>query len=153
MPASSRSRQDTVAPESWASSSAARNVMRGNRKRDTAPERAVRRAAHSLGLRYRVAARPSKAHRWTADLVFGRARVAVFIDGCFWHSCPEHFKPPSTNAVYWGPKIQRNRDRDVRVNGDLEADGWRVLRFWEHEPAEDVARRIAAVVREGDEIR
>jgi DNA mismatch endonuclease (patch repair protein) len=133
--------------QSWASSPAARRVMIGNKKRDTRPELAVRRAAHALGLRYRVACRPSRSHRWTADLVFPRARVAVFIDGCFWHACPEHFKPPATNTSYWGPKIARNQERDSRATSELADSGWTVMRFWEHERSDVVAETIASVVR------
>jgi DNA mismatch endonuclease, patch repair protein len=137
---------DEPARMSWASTPAARRVMQGNKKRDTRPELAVRKAAHALGLRYKVACRPSTARRWTADLVFPTARVAVFIDGCFWHHCPEHFKQPRTNSVYWREKIARNRARDARVNDELASDGWGVLRFWEHEPPQVVAAAIAAAV-------
>ena len=105
------------ADASWASSAAVRTVMRGNRKRDTRPEVGLRKAVHGLGLRYRVAARPLADGRWTADLVFPRARVAVFLDGCFWHGCPAHFTPPRTNGTYWGPKIARNRARDAINTG------------------------------------
>jgi DNA mismatch endonuclease, patch repair protein len=121
--------------------------MQGNRKRDTRPELAVRRAAHRLGLRYRVAARPLPHLNCTADLVFARARVAVFVDGCYWHGCPTHFTPPRTNPSYWGPKIARNQERDSRVTAELSSEGWTVLRFWEHDPADVAANRIAAAVR------
>jgi DNA mismatch endonuclease, patch repair protein len=121
--------------------------MQGNRKRDTRPELAVRRIVHSLGLRYRVAARPLPDRRWTADLVFRSARVAVFIDGCFWHGCPEHFSEPRTNRLYWGPKIARNRARDAEVDAALGAAGWSVIRAWEHEDACDVAARVVLAVR------
>jgi DNA mismatch endonuclease, patch repair protein len=121
--------------------------MQGNKKRDTRPELAVRQAAHALGLRYRVACRPLRDRRWTADLVFPGARVAVFIDGCYWHGCPEHFKRPRTNASYWSSKIAGNQTRDALVAATLEREGWAVLRFWEHEPAGLVARRIATCVR------
>jgi DNA mismatch endonuclease (patch repair protein) len=104
---------------SWASTPAIPQVMQGNRKRDTAPELAVRRAAHALGLRYRVASRPIPIFRCTADLVFPRQHVAVFVDGCYWHGCPKHFIPPRTNADYWGPKLERNRSRDCLVNTAL----------------------------------
>ena len=130
----------------WASSAAVRNVMRANRRRDTRPELAVRQRLHALGLRYRVASRPLPDRRWTADVVFTRARVAVFIDGCYWHGCPEHFSPPRTNASYWGPKIARNKARDAQVDAALDAAGWIVVRAWEHEPASDVADRVASVV-------
>jgi DNA mismatch endonuclease (patch repair protein) len=130
----------------WASTPAVRNVMRGNRKRDTMPELALRKALHGRGLRYRVAARPLVTERWTADVVFTRARVAVFVDGCFWHGCPDHFSQPRTNASYWGPKIARNRARDARVDADLAAAGWVVVRAWEHDAASDIAARVAEVV-------
>ena len=132
---------------SWASSPAVRKVMRGNRKRDTRPELAVRRIVHGRGLRYRVAARPLADRRWTADLVFRRARVAVFIDGCYWHGCPDHFSPPSTNKGYWGPKIAGNRARDAEVDAALRAAGWSVVRAWEHEDPRDVAERVDRTVR------
>src|SRR5512132_850639 len=97
--------------ESWASSEAVRRVMQANRPRDTAPEWAVRRAVHALGLRYRVSVRPEPTIRRTADLVFTRARVAVFIDGCFWHGCPEHASWPKANADWWRAKIEANQRR------------------------------------------
>ena len=121
--------------------------MRGNRKRDTRPEVALRQAVHALGLRYRVACRPLETERWTADLVFTRARVAVFVDGCFWHGCPEHFSAPRTNGEYWSPKIARNRERDAITNAALREAGWTVLRIWEHEDVARAARRVAAAVR------
>lgn len=122
--------------------------MQGNRKRDTRPEIAVRRAAHHLGLRYRVSARPLADERWTADLVFSSARVAVFVDGCFWHGCPEHFSAPRTNSSYWGPKIKRNQARDAAAAAALTAAGWTSLRIWEHECPLGAAERIAATVRD-----
>jgi DNA mismatch endonuclease (patch repair protein) len=120
--------------------------MRGNRRRDTAPELALRSAVHGLGLRYLVASRPSGAER-TADLVFPRAKVAVFMDGCYWHGCPEHFIPPRTNPDYWREKIERNSLRDRDTDAQLEQRGWKVLRVWEHEAALDAAGRVAAAVR------
>ena len=132
--------------ESWASSPAVRRVMRGNRKRDTGPELALRRAIHRLGLRYRVAARPLRDRPWTADLVFPRARVAVFMDGCYWHGCPEHYEAPQTNASYWGPKIQRNQARDRLVDAELIEAGWRPLRIWEHAELSDATARVLVAV-------
>ena len=132
---------------SWASTPAIRKTMLGNRSRDTAPELAVRRAVHAMGLRYRVAYRPEPRLRRTADLVFTRARVAVFIDGCYWHGCPEHYIEPARNVDYWRPKIARNRERDAETSAALGEAGWRVLRFWSHEDPHEVARRIAEAVR------
>lgn len=122
--------------------------MQGNRRRDTKPEMAVRRAVHALGLRYRVDARPLADLNRRADLVFKRANVAVFVDGCYWHGCPEHGTTPKQNATYWGPKIRRNRDRDAETDRLLGEAGWVTVRIWEHEDAHEAARRIASVVRE-----
>lgn len=107
----------------------------------------VRRAAHSLGLRYRVDAAPLAGLRRSADLVFTRIRVAVFLDGCFWHGCPEHFKQPAgVNATYRREKIERNQTRDHTTDDLLAASGWTVLRFWEHQDAHACARSIRNVV-------
>lgn len=132
---------------SWATTPAIRKTMLGNRSRDTAPELKVRRAVHAMGLRYRVAYRPEPALRRTADLVFTRARVAVFIDGCYWHGCPEHYIEPASNVDYWRPKIARNRERDEETTAALTAAGWHVLRFWSHEDPAEVAATIRAEVR------
>jgi DNA mismatch endonuclease (patch repair protein) len=121
--------------------------MMGNRSRDTKPELAVRRLLHRLGLRYRVAHRPLPKFRATADIVFPRQQVAVFIDGCFWHACAEHYRRPATNTDYWEAKIVHNVERDELVNSTLSEAGWTVLRFWSHEDAESVAERVVAAVR------
>jgi DNA mismatch endonuclease (patch repair protein) len=102
---------------------------------------------HRLGLRYRVAVRPVKEVRRSADLVFAGARVAVFLDGCFWHACPEHFVPPSTNAGYWDAKIAGNVARDRDTDRKLASAGWLVMRIWEHEKAEVGAARVDKAVR------
>jgi DNA mismatch endonuclease, patch repair protein len=99
-----------------------------------------------LGLRYRVAARPLREIRRTADLVFTRQRVAVFVDGCYWHACPEHFVMPSTNSEYWQEKIARNKTRDADTDHTLAESGWTVVRVWEHEPAATAALQIADIV-------
>jgi DNA mismatch endonuclease, patch repair protein len=121
--------------------------MRSNRSRDTGPELALRRAVHALGLRYRVATRPVPEVRRTADLVFPRARVAVFLDGCFWHGCPEHYRAPTANSTYWSEKVERNRRRDREVDAILTEHGWQVLRVWEHESVLDAAHRVVQAVR------
>ena len=128
--------------KSWASSEGARRTMVANRRRDTQPELRVRRILHAAGLRYRVDVAPLHGLRSRADIVFTKQRVAVFIDGCFWHGCPTHAVAPKANADYWGPKLARNRARDLEVSMRLTEGGWDVLRFWEHEPPEDVARVI-----------
>ena len=131
---------------SWATSAATRRSMLGNRSRDTAPELALRSALHARGFRYRVDARPIAEFRRRADIVFTRLRVAVFVDGCFWHGCPLHYRVPTLNADYWRPKIQRNRVRDLETTECLSAAGWTVLRFWTHEPtAQMLAETMRAV--------
>jgi DNA mismatch endonuclease (patch repair protein) len=121
--------------------------MQGNRSRDTRPELRIRRSVHGMGLRYRVATRPVSDIRVSADLVFAGSRVAVFIDGCFWHGCPAHSATPRTNTEYWTAKIAANRARDTRANHLLGAAGWTVVRVWEHEDPRQGARRISDVVR------
>jgi len=120
--------------------------MRANRGRDTGPEVAVRSAVHNLGLRYRINTRPEPSLRRTADLVFRPAKVAVFIDGCFWHSCPIHRTRPRANQAYWAEKLDRTTQRDRETTEALRAAGWTVLRFWEHEDPADVAGRIHQTV-------
>lgn len=131
---------------SWASSAARRRNMQAIRSRDTTPERLVRRLVHAQGLRYRVSARPLSDLRRTADMVFRPARVAVFIDGCYWHGCPEHYVSPKTNPGYWSDKVARNMARDRDTNERLREAGWLVLRFWEHEPAEECSEAIRQAV-------
>ncbi|MFG2815168.1 very short patch repair endonuclease [Streptomyces sp. NPDC048410] len=131
---------------SWASSAARRRNMQAIRSRDTTPERLVRSLVHAQGIRYRVAARPLPNLRRTADLVFRPAKLAVFIDGCYWHGCPEHYVPPKTNSGYWSEKVARNMARDRDTDDQLRTAGWTVLRFWEHDPAEECALKITATV-------
>lgn len=121
--------------------------MRRTRGRDTAPERALRSALHRRGLRFRVDARVMPEERRRADIVFTRARVAVFVDGCFWHGCPEHGTWPKANAGFWRAKIETNRARDADTDSRLGRAGWVVLRFWEHEDPEAAAEEVAAEVR------
>lgn len=132
---------------SWASTPAARKIMQHNRSRDTSIELAVRRIVHARGMRYRVNARPEKDIRRTADILFPGARVAVFIDGCFWHGCESHYRPPVANADYWERKVARNRARDIGTTVLLSERGWKVLRFWEHESPEMVADAIERAIR------
>jgi DNA mismatch endonuclease, patch repair protein len=131
---------------SWASSAANRRSMLGNRNRDTAPELRLRSLVHAAGLRYRVAAKPLPKMRRTADLVFRPAKVAVFIDGCFWHGCPDHFVMPKTNRPYWEDKIGRNVQRDRHTDDRLAEEGWLVLRFWEHLSPEECACTVIETV-------
>lgn len=131
---------------SWASSEARRRNMQAIRSRDTTPERRIRSLLHAQGLRYRVAARPLADLRRTADVVFRPAKVAVFIDGCYWHGCPEHYVPPKTNSGYWSVKVATNMARDRDTDTRLTDAGWTVLRFWEHESPDRCALQIAAAV-------
>jgi DNA mismatch endonuclease (patch repair protein) len=120
--------------------------MQEQRRRDTSCEMEIRSELHRRGFRYLVDARPLRAWRRRADVVFPRARVAVFVDGCFWHGCPDHPRPPKSNAAWWGAKLARNRERDAETNARLAAEGWEVLRVWEHEDPAQAVRRIADLV-------
>ncbi|WP_239086881.1 very short patch repair endonuclease [Catellatospora methionotrophica] len=133
-------------PQSWASSEGTRRSMQANRGRDTSPELAIRRRAHAVGLRYRVCVRPLPGLRRTADLVFTRAKVAVFVDGCFWHGCEQHHTVAKTNAEFWAKKVQANRGRDLQTDAALTAAGWTVVRIWEHEDPDHAVDRIRAAV-------
>lgn len=132
--------------ESWASSPGVRASMKSNKGRDTKPEMALRSAVHALGLRYRVSGRPLKELRRTADLVFPKVRVAVFLDGCFWHGCPEHHSVAVTNADFWAKKVAGNIERDRDTDMRLVEAGWVSVRVWEHEDPLEAARRIHEVV-------
>jgi DNA mismatch endonuclease, patch repair protein len=121
--------------------------MRSNKSRDTKPELALRSAVHARGLRYRVSAKPLAGVRRTADLVFTRAKVAVFLAGCFWHGCPEHHTVATANATFWADKVENNRKRDRDTDGRLADAGWISVRIWEHEDAADAARRVEEIVR------
>jgi DNA mismatch endonuclease, patch repair protein len=120
--------------------------MRANRATDTSPEIRVRSAVHAKGLRFRKHHAPLEGLRCRADLVFPRERVAVFVDGCFWHGCAAHGRLPKTNRDYWRPKIGRNVARDRRNDRALAQAGWVVIRAWEHESPGAVAERVADVV-------
>ena len=139
--------------DSWAASSGSRKSMMANRGRDTSPEVRVRSTLHRRGLRYLVSARPEPGLRRTADLVFRGPRIAVFIDGCFWHGCPLHASRPTRNADWWARKLDRTKERDIETNRALESAGWRVMRFWEHQPANEVADAIEEAVRAGSRRR
>ncbi|GAA1739312.1 very short patch repair endonuclease [Nonomuraea bangladeshensis] len=130
-----------------ASSEGVRKSMQSNRGKDTRPELALRRAVHALGLRYRVSVRPLPSVRRTADLVFPKVKVAVFMDGCFWHGCPDHHTKSATNAEYWAEKVRRNRERDAETDRLLREAGWTVVRVWEHEEAIRSAELVAEAVR------
>lgn len=128
---------------------AATSVGKGNRRTDTKPEVALRSELHRRGLRFRKdhPIRVEGRRPIRPDVVLTRARVAVFVDGCFWHGCPEHQVVPKSNPNYWIPKLRRNIERDREVDAALEDDGWTVLRFWEHEDPAQAAVTVALAVR------
>jgi len=126
--------------------------MRAIRRTDTKPEVALRRALHRQGYRFRKDHRLDLAggKRVRPDIAFTARRVAVFVDGCFWHACPEHGTKPANNTWYWGPKLQRNVERDRLADAALSAAGWDVVRVWEHEPLDAaVTAVLAALARSG----
>ncbi len=135
-------------PPPPASSDAARRIARATGRRDTAPERALRSALHRRGLRFRVDRRPFAQTLRRADVVFAPARVAVFVDGCFWHSCPDHGSLPKANRAWWEHKLASIRARDADVADEFAEQGWHVVRVWEHEDPEAAADRIAALVQQ-----
>ncbi|WP_327663160.1 MULTISPECIES: very short patch repair endonuclease [unclassified Streptomyces] len=125
------------------SSSAVSARMSRQGSRDTTPEVAVRRLLHAAGLRYRLNVPVPGMPRRTIDITFGKDKIAVFMDGCFWHGCPKHATSPKANAEWWRTKLDKNMTRDLETTRHLEEEGWTVLRFWEHEDPADVARAIA----------
>src|SRR5262249_47752881 len=124
-------------------------VMRANARRDTKPELALRSLLHSQGYRYRVHHKVliSGQHHVRPDIVFAKNKVAVFIDGCFWHSCPKHGTKPRQNADYWRAKLRRNRMRDRRNTTALTRAGWLVIRGWEHEKPARIALQVHRVMQ------
>ncbi|GAP52656.1 very short patch repair endonuclease [Streptomyces azureus] len=132
---------------SFASSISVRAVMTANKAKDTKPEQLLRSALHRKGLRYRVGIRPLPELRRTADVVFPKVRVAVFVDGCFWHGCPDHHRPAKKRGEFWQEKIKGNRERDAATNIALREAGWTVVRVWEHEDVNEAAERIRQLVR------
>lgn len=122
--------------------------MKGNRKRDTKPEVALRSALHGRGLRFRCdyAIRVPDHRLIRVDIAFPRARIAVFVDGCFWHCCPVHSNAPQVNRSYWGPKLARNVSRDAETAAALTAFGWQTLRVWEHEDPVEAAAQVRDVL-------
>jgi DNA mismatch endonuclease (patch repair protein) len=115
-------------------------------RRDTLPEVAVRRLLHAAGLRYRVNVPVPGMRRRTIDIVFPRLKIAVFMDGCFWHGCPQHATQPKSNAEWWRTKLDKNMARDTETTEHLRAEGWTVLRFWEHEVPVEAARIVQEIV-------
>jgi DNA mismatch endonuclease (patch repair protein) len=135
----------------WPASSdpGVRAAMRSNRRVDTKPEVALRSLLHRAGLRFRKDYRLDlPLARVRPDIVFTRVKVAVFVDGCFWHCCPEHAVSPKSNDWYWAPKLARNVERDRRADEALGSAGWHVVRIWEHEPIDEAMTRLLAIIEE-----
>jgi len=120
--------------------------MSSQARRNTTPELALRSALHRRGLRFRVHRRPIPGLRREADLVFSAVRVAVFVDGCFWHGCPEHATWPKSNAEWWRLKLTANRERDAETDARLADAGWLSLRVWEHESTDEAANRLVSAI-------
>ncbi|GKT14973.1 very short patch repair endonuclease [Acidovorax sp. SUPP2522] len=123
------------------------------RQKGTDAELALRREMYRLGLRYRIDFQVLKQPRRVADVAFPGRKIAVFVDGCFWHGCPQHATWPKNNADFWRQKIEANRRRDVDTTARLEANGWTVLRFWSHESPNEAAKAVARVVAQVDATR
>jgi DNA mismatch endonuclease, patch repair protein len=122
--------------------------MQANRRIDTRPEMQLRSELHRQGLRFRKdAVVKTPSIRVKVDVLFPRQRIAVFVDGCFWHACPDHMTWPKANAAWWRTKLTRNRERDQKVNADLRVAGWTVIRVWEHEKPDEAAQSICLAVR------
>lgn len=122
-----------------ASSTAARNRMRATKRRDTKPELALRRELHRRGRRYFVDRAPLPGMRRRADLLFPRQKIAVYVDGCFWHGCPAHGTIPKSNTAWWRAKLEANQARDRDTDQRLHSAGWTSVRVWEHLPSEQGA--------------
>lgn len=136
----------STAAASWATTAGTAKSMRSNRGRDTSLELRVRRELHRRGLRYRVDLAPLPGLRSRADIVFTRAGIAVYLDGCFWHGCPTHGVTPTAHVGYWTPKLARNKERDAEATQALEDAAWMVLRFWEHEDTLAIVDAISTAV-------
>lgn len=136
-----------LGPHPGASTPDVSRRMSSARRKDTKPELNLRRQLHARGLRYRVAYPVPGKPRRTMDVAFTRAKVAVLVDGCFWHGCPEHATLPRANSEWWARKLQINAERDLDTNAVLARQGWTVLRFWEHEDPTAMAGMIESVVR------
>lgn len=121
--------------------------MQRQRRQETEPEMRLRRALHRSGLRFRVGLRVPQRPRRTIDIAFTKAKVAVFVDGCFWHVCPQHATWPVNNAAWWVKKLLANVARDRDTDAVLRHHGWEVLRVWEHEDVDESAEFVAALVR------
>jgi DNA mismatch endonuclease, patch repair protein len=129
-----------------ASSFSAKRRMELQRQKNTGPETRIRSVLHKIGLRYRIDYQPLGNFRRKVDIVFVKHKVAVFVDGCFWHGCPIHGTWPKSNPKFWREKIETNRKRDAQTTHVLIEAGWKVLRVWEHEPTDITIKKILALL-------
>jgi DNA mismatch endonuclease (patch repair protein) len=129
-------------PPPVASSPGVSSRMQCQRRAGTMPEAALRRALHARSHRYRVGLPVPGRSRRTIDIAFTRSKVAVFVDGCFWHRCPEHATTPKANGTWWAVKLAKNVARDLDTDEHLRAAGWTVVRIWEHEPLDRAVERV-----------
>jgi DNA mismatch endonuclease (patch repair protein) len=123
--------------------------MQRQRRRDTKPEVEIRRLLHAAGFRFRIDTVLEPDLRARGDIVWRGRKLVVFVDGCFWHGCPEHATQPKANADWWREKLAGNVARDRRTDAELTARGWRVLRYWEHERPADVVQDLARALTDG----
>lgn len=123
--------------------------MSAQKRRDTQPEMLLRRRLHAIGLRYRVNMPIPGLPRRRADITFTKAKLAVFVDGCFWHRCPEHATDPATRGLWWERKLNGNVARDRETDEHLRRHGWTVMRFWEHEDMEQAAKSVVRALAAG----
>jgi DNA mismatch endonuclease (patch repair protein) len=121
--------------------------MRANKGKDTSPELAIRTALHRSGYRYTVDKRPEIDINRRADIVFRAVKVAVFVNGCFWHGCPKHYVSPKSNKKYWSVKVKNNRARDSETKALLQKRGWRVLVVWEHQSTESAYANVVKALK------
>lgn len=127
---------------------ATRKRMSKVRQKSTAPELALRKELFRLGLRFRIDRVVLNKPRRVADIVFPKQKIAIFVDGCFWHGCPTHATWPKNNAEFWRKKIESNVARDIDTNARLEGLGWSVFRIWAHESATEAAQRIQQIINQ-----
>jgi DNA mismatch endonuclease (patch repair protein) len=142
----SQPRPESVPAHPGASSDQASRRMSRAARVGTAPEMAIRKALHAQGLRYRVGLPVPGQRRRTIDVAFTRARIAVFVDGCFWHGCPKHGTWPKANSEWWRLKLAANRRRDQDTNRLLREQGWSVVRLWEHTSAPEAVDQVVRVL-------
>ncbi|WP_348630673.1 very short patch repair endonuclease [Rhizobium sp. N4311] len=136
----------TMTQSSYETAPSVRKRMQRTRGKDNSFEQNIRTRLYAIGLRYRVNYSLPNLKRRSCDIAFPRLKIAIFLDGCFWHGCPEHSTIVRKNPEFWLSKINRNRERDVETREVLAQFGWTVLRFWEHQVADDIVDAIVSTV-------